>query len=402
MESTRNRLEVSVRISLCLLLSGLSGAAQWEPASEQLAHYPLDGNFTDTSSNGRDATGHDIAFGEDRRREPEKSPDLNGTTSHIRLPADFAGITGANTLTVMLWVKPAELDRRQTLFSFTAAGVTQPGAPLGVLLQLDDTGRPGVRFNHDTDLTRTIQSLVSSRWTHLALVYDGTKPVPADRVLIYLNGEPQPLEFTQPDAIPTGIGGSGESASLGATHLPGTEDVTDGLRGGLDNVRVLNTAWSGDKIRRLFWAERGLHLAVQPALLVTTGELTPGTPYQIQASDDGTAWLDIGNPIPLGSFAGSEASINLGFSRFHRYYRVEEAPTTQIRRKFDFALTALKPATTVQVIRVNQLGDEPVMVFSWQVSGSSSYPGNLNVSGGFAQSVLDTDTSYWSVRETIP
>jgi hypothetical protein len=158
-----------------------------------------------------------------------------------------AALHGTTGLTMSAWVKPTALDFQ------TSNGVITKRVDKGVQSEYGLFVWTG---NHvwvdlgDMDRYSGTATLANNAWVQLTAVFDGTRPA-ADRVRLFINGVPDPLQHTMIGNLGTTLPSYDSPVHVGCTPAPSAM-TQQTFQGELDNVTVWNRALSDDEIAKLY------------------------------------------------------------------------------------------------------------------------------------------------------
>ncbi len=236
--------------------------------------WKLDGDVTDASGNGYDATvvgSPGYVTGQDGQ-----ALSLNGSSQYAAVPHD-AALGMSNALTLATWVNPAREATQNLISKSTNGGLggyelclaaTSSTWPHKAFFRLNQVPSGDTyRINSTTLYSDHLNS-----WIHLAATYDGAT------MKLYVNGV---LESSLPAAI--AIAGNTLPVGIGA-QVDGSGSASRWLQGGLDDVRIYNRALSAGEIAALaslttytIAASAGAGGAISPsgAVMVSQGATRP-------------------------------------------------------------------------------------------------------------------------------
>ncbi len=223
-----------------LLLSGLQ--AQTVSNRKLIAHYELNGNATDASSNALNGIGTDLSSAPDRFNNPTGATLFNGTSSHIVIKDD-PKIKVTDSLTVTAWVYQTTKSNIgwNPVISKRYAFVSDPYASFELSNHSDlqykwvfniSSGQPGSLLTPTTKESSSFQS-----WKFIAGVFDGST------VKLYVNGV---LDTTVAKTTP--IGYSSLDMMIGYNGTGANEY----FKGRLDEIRIYGRALSALEISTLY------------------------------------------------------------------------------------------------------------------------------------------------------
>jgi len=203
--------------------------------------YRMDGDVTDASGNGFNATASGsptYMTGMDGQ-----ALSLNGTSQFAYVPHN-AAFSMTNALTLATWVNPAQEGTQNLLSKSTNGGIggyelclaaTSSTWPHKAFFRLNQVPSADTyRINSTTNYSDHLNT-----WIHLAATYDGAT------MKLYVNGV---LESSLPAAIT--IAGNTLPVGIGA-QVDGSNAGTRWFRGGMDAARIYNRALSASEIAAL-------------------------------------------------------------------------------------------------------------------------------------------------------
>ena len=245
-----------------------------------VAFYTFSGNVNDYSGNHLDFTGL-TAFVNDRFNAPQSAALFNSpntiTTANVAL--------GTNGFSVSLWLF---LNRTPNTFGerILIAGATPYGngpdeqsRDLFSIAVWGD-GRGGINVvdanNTGHDINASSGTFTTNKWYQMVFCADGTN------VNFTLNG-------TLVSSLPESLRPINEHLALGGD--PGLYFVS----GAVDEIRIYNRALSKSEVQQLYQFETGPHVGLLRAVIPAFSNLTIGTNYQLQLSDDMATWTNQGS-----------------------------------------------------------------------------------------------------------
>jgi hypothetical protein len=228
-------------------LFAASAAQAADPLDTGLVlRYSFDGNFADSSGNGRDPVQHNVTLTADRFGRPDSSCLLNGSSSY--LTASSVPEPTDNAFTWAAWVRLDSLSGNNAegpyLMSRCVAINQNPLTPRLFLLYSG-----AISFNSccysTTDGTVTTQpgSIGVGRWTHIAIVSQRITDGTGGSRTVYVDGQPA-ATYSVPSYGSTGLG----VLQIGADRFLRAESF---VRGAIDDVRVYDRELSASEVGRL-------------------------------------------------------------------------------------------------------------------------------------------------------
>lgn len=149
-------------------------------------------------------------------------------------------LNNTQSFTLEAWINPASLRNWTNIVMKSAANENRVGIQLGP----PESGKSDVYClvgNGENSHGRTNSRPVApNTWMHLAMVYDGTRNTPAERLRLYINGEPQPLTFT--GTIPA-------FTAVNDARFTIANSGTSFFHGWMDEVRVWRDALTEAELR---------------------------------------------------------------------------------------------------------------------------------------------------------
>jgi hypothetical protein len=159
-------------------------------------------------------------------------------------------LAGISKMTFEAWVKIDQWKNWTNLITLGDKACIQTGNAEGQLYAIMRSKKDETSYNN---LHGNVSSAITlEKWTHLALVFDGTKAQNKDKLLLYVNGNKQPLTF------------NGQIPNL--THID-PQELRIGqnkFNGGMDEVRIFNTALSETTINDMMVKSEQYILANHP------------------------------------------------------------------------------------------------------------------------------------------
>lgn len=207
------------------------------PGRGLIAHYAFNGDTTDSSGNGNDATGSGVEFDTDRFGDDDKAMLINDKNDFVTLPGFSDDTFSKNTMTVSLWYE----FRLTNYAPNTLLGSNSDG--YDYLAIQDDFGLIGI-YNDDWFLSDF--RFILGRLYHIVLVKDGNNSK------IYLH---DPIK-TYPDG-PSLVYELNENFENGFPPLSvignrGGSNQDQGSMGVIDDVRIYDCVLSESEIMNLF------------------------------------------------------------------------------------------------------------------------------------------------------
>lgn len=201
---------------------------------------------------------------------------FDGVDDVVTVP-DSGVVSPTAAMTLEAWIHPATLAAGKTLLTKWA-----PSSQTTFQLELDPAAADELRFTIAAALNEALPgssyaqtsaaNLLPGVWTHIAVVFNGAGAANADRLKLYVNGQPQTLAFT--GTVPATLTDS--SASLQFGRNPSV--VGTAFSGLMDEVAVFNTALPAGTVLQHYTAGAPW-LAVSPATL----SVSPARYLQYQA-----------------------------------------------------------------------------------------------------------------------
>ncbi|MFC2129934.1 LamG-like jellyroll fold domain-containing protein [Bacteroidota bacterium] len=147
---------------------------------------------------------------------------------------DIDALDGISKFTFETWVRIDRWQAWNNIIGKEGKVLLQMGATEGQLYCI-------VR-NPDNTHGNASYAINMNEWTHLAMVFDGTKTTNSEKLKLYVNGEKQTLTYNDsiPDTTPDYDG------PFGITDVSANNSA---MKGGIDEVRVWKTSLDGETIK---------------------------------------------------------------------------------------------------------------------------------------------------------
>jgi hypothetical protein len=216
-----------------------------------LLFLPFTGDASDSSGNNF----HGVAIGptmtKDRWGRDNKAYYFNGVSNYIMLPL-MSSLNGITSYSLAFWVY-SDYNFNQGIagvFSHWISSST-PAGPIGLNL-----GIHGVTSDKSRSVDASMIGGLGSRgsanllkdnvWTHVTVVFDGTKANLSERLALYINGEFQ--EYFGNANTPSALGNLANMSVVGASvgYVNGPLNVF--FKGSLDELRIYNKKLSASEI----------------------------------------------------------------------------------------------------------------------------------------------------------
>ncbi|NEW79677.1 MAG: LamG domain-containing protein [Gelidibacter sp.] len=153
-------------------------------------------------------------------------------------------VNGLAEATMMAWIK---LD----------SNFKEDGAIMGQTnfwMRINGTKRLRVEIQDDISVLANLPLLILNKWTHVAVVYDGSNTI--QKVKLYINGEK--VTSTNPAGIKSTIPTS-SNTKFRIGRAPSNTDIynttADMFKGEMDEVRVFNKALTDDELQKMVYQE---------------------------------------------------------------------------------------------------------------------------------------------------
>jgi len=238
-------------------------------------HWSFDegaGLFSVPTSGGMDAGGSDMVFhAMDRGRAPRWEEGMFGTALGFDgrgafAESGFPGIGGDKPRTVCFWVKvPDDFSTRQGfgIVSWGQYSENRPGEvwqiSVNPLVKSGPIGRLRVGLHAGQVVGET--DLRDGQWHHVAVVlYGGSQPNVGTHVMLYLDGEPEPVSRRALREVRTKVEEADHGVWLGrnVTYIRSAPRHQHGgfFRGAVDELFIFDSALSLDEVREVMESNR--------------------------------------------------------------------------------------------------------------------------------------------------
>ena len=212
-----------------------------------VAYYPFDGNATDSSGHGNDATVVSATPGPDRVGNLDAAYYFDGATSHISLPQSLVQqLSGTGPVSVSAWVQTTP-DTASQFRDIVAFGATQGGQAF-ILLNVSGA----LSFSQWGNSELSTAYTADGNWHQCCAVYVGSS------LALYVDGV-QRTNFTV-------LSNRGASLGLIGEGLGGGEF----WKGAIDDVRIYTVALSTTDVQQLYQYESGLPCTPHDAVATAT------------------------------------------------------------------------------------------------------------------------------------
>lgn len=266
-----------------LIIACVPAKSQDSITNGLMGYYPFNGNADDASGNGRHGTIQGAVSTQDRRGISGKAMSFNGSGQFVSLPAASI-LNGAAKASISLWLRDSS-----TLQTGAILG-TWNESNGGIYLN-DYVGSSfAIALLPNGQISRASATMVGD-WHHVVVTFDGTQTGNAQRLKCYVDGSGVALSI--PYSLPDSLGGGAPAILIGARHVTGTPG--DFFSGQIDDVRIYNRALSPTDVAQLYAAETGPILKLERAVRPSFSNLTVGTVYQLQTSEDLNTWTERGS-----------------------------------------------------------------------------------------------------------
>ena len=149
---------------------------------------------------------------------------------------NVTALNGASKFTMEAWVKFNATTPWSTIF-YRSGGATNRIA----FTTNASNGLHVVVANGQANYANSASNIITpGQWYHVAIVYDGTQATDAGKLKLFVNGQPQPLTFSNGYPVPAAVSSGTVPLVVGAEILYNTGY----LNGVVDEVRVWNAALS--------------------------------------------------------------------------------------------------------------------------------------------------------------
>jgi len=214
-----------------------------------VAHYQLDENYNDGSTNNYHGTASGGATIIESDGYFGGAVLLDGSGDFVSV-VDNDDLDSTNRMTVSYWVKPLNLGFWQGMVGKWA--LTDDDNSWMIRTSNPDFSKVNVYIADnclDTGNNRIVSSsgaLQNGVWTHVVAVYDGTAFGNSNRLRLYINGVLD-SGATYDGTIPSSIPNCGSDFSIGRRDISGRED----FNGYIDDVRVYDSVLSSPQVDQL-------------------------------------------------------------------------------------------------------------------------------------------------------
>ena len=237
--------------ALALILLGLAVNANSQSflTNGLVAYYPFNGSANDTvgTNNG---TVYGAILAPDRFGSLDQSFSFNGTNSYIAFPRSTGSIPGATQLTISAWVQfSGGAAGYQAFFGHWIDHSTYQGQSVGIILFRSAANSIIISMTAGTGCLGTAK-LGTGYWHNIVVTFKGAESLSANRIRLFIDGQADTLDTTQPSSVPAVIGSLAVSTLLG-TRQSGLGNI-ELFSGGIDDVRIYNRALSPSEVQQLY------------------------------------------------------------------------------------------------------------------------------------------------------
>lgn len=170
--------------------------------------------------------------------------ELNGNNSNYNL-GDVAELNSVSAFTIAFWMNQDVLDQADTIFDkrvdTTHEILLAPWSDGNFYFEVSDgAGTSRAFFDYST-------VIAVGEWYHVAMVFDGTQAVSANRLLVYVGGNPVALTYSG-TIVTASADLSGQDALIGLT--------ANAFDGELDEFCLFSTALTNLQVSDLYQRSR--------------------------------------------------------------------------------------------------------------------------------------------------
>jgi len=202
------------------------------------AYYKLDGNATDSSSNGYNGTASNVTW---RNGRYGQAAVFNGSSSIITATQP-SGLNGPCTYSA--WLKTTSSSYQSIITVGSVTGSHTAGVNLFV-----NSGKlscqTGNGSSTENSTVNSTSDIDTGNWVHCAVVVAGSTQ--GSSIKVYVNGQEEGSGTADNTAI---VAASSESLCLGGRILSGSQSTF--LNGSLDQVRIYSSALTSSQVTQLY------------------------------------------------------------------------------------------------------------------------------------------------------
>jgi hypothetical protein len=243
-----------------------------------IAHYPLDGTGQDKSVSKADGVVVGATPTLDRFGNTNAAMHFNGTSDHIEIPeVSSSDISRISAWTISAWIRPTTLSNSDwpTIYSegFFVASLGVVSGNDGRLYSDINNGNP----------VYSPASLDLSRWTHVAVTYNGTVRQ------LFIDGQ-----LVQSGPAPA-VNDDNTGATIGISGADGRTYFS----GDVDDVRIFNKALAAEEVAAVFKLENpGPVVTIEPRFqIVPVGGTVHISSTSLRSEPLSYQWLRNGIPL---------------------------------------------------------------------------------------------------------
>lgn len=199
-----------------------------------VAHYPLNGNASDSSGNGNDGTLNGVSFASNNTITFAQFT----SPSYINIPDnstfDFSNATG---VTIAAWVRQEQSTSGYILIKMGLGGSSDDEYSLSI----NETGNVDGAFNSPTTfkVIQSRSSIVLNTWNHIVLIWNKAD----SKITFYING----VMDTTVNSSVTSINNTTEPIRIGKPQQNANSFI-----GSIDDLRIYNRALTTSEIMILY------------------------------------------------------------------------------------------------------------------------------------------------------
>jgi hypothetical protein len=207
-----------------------------------VAYYAFNSNANDSSGNGNHGTAVGATPDADRFGHAGSSYFFNGSAS-IDIPF-LTALNGLPQASISVWLKPGNDGVLLAHWSTSALS-----GPIGIFLSLESTGQVYMALVGGADIHTQLPVFTKDVWQMLTLVFNGSEPLPQNRLKLLINGNMVDINFTPSNSnLPASLGSQASYSRIGAYNL-GDQGY---FHGNLDDFRIYSRALSALEIDSLY------------------------------------------------------------------------------------------------------------------------------------------------------
>jgi len=234
--------------------------APGSPVGSAIAHYKFDeGFFTIANNSGSAGTTLNgtltnmsspatATSGWTNSGKFNKALVFDGGNDYVNISNNISSLDSASAFTFSLWFnRTGSVSPNGTAFfgKLTSGGYTND-----ILLAMDNSGTLFFQVNNGADGSGSVN--VSSKytfgtWAHLVAVFDGTQSGNSNRMKLFLDGDPLPLDFGSYSVPATSANMSGYPQNIGQYPNAGWS-----FTGNIDDFKIYNFALTEDQVKADF------------------------------------------------------------------------------------------------------------------------------------------------------